>query len=81
MRLLRTFEKVTNTTVPFEILERRLGDIDAIYAKCELAETELGWKSKYSLEQMCKCIVCKKTVSSSDSRIVLQARTSGAGKP
>jgi UDP-glucose 4-epimerase len=58
MRLLRTFEKVTNTTVPFEILERRLGDIDAIYAKCELAETELGWKSKYSLEQMCKCIVC-----------------------
>jgi UDP-glucose 4-epimerase len=54
MRLLRTFEKVTNTTVPFELLERRLGDIDAIFAKCELAEKDLGWKSKFSLEQMCK---------------------------
>lgn len=60
MRLLKTFEKVTKTTVPYEILERRLGDIDAIYAKCELAETELGWKAKYSLDQMCKYIFVAK---------------------
>ncbi|XP_059480375.1 UDP-glucose 4-epimerase-like [Neocloeon triangulifer] len=54
MRLVKTFEKVTGTKVPFEILQRRQGDIDAIYARCELAEKELNWKAKYSLEQMCE---------------------------
>ncbi|XP_065347678.1 UDP-glucose 4-epimerase-like [Cloeon dipterum] len=54
LRLLKTFEKVTGTKVAYETLERRVGDIDAIYAKCELAEKELGWKSQYNLEQMCE---------------------------
>jgi len=55
LQLLRTFEAVTNTVVPFEIQDRRTGDIVSMYAKTALAERELGWKAKYTLEQMCKC--------------------------
>lgn len=54
LQLLRTFEAVTKTMVPFEIQDRRTGDIVSMYANTSLAERELGWKSKYTLEQMCK---------------------------
>jgi hypothetical protein len=50
----RTFEAVTKTMVPFEIQDRRTGDIVSMYANTSLAERELGWKAKYTLEQMCK---------------------------
>jgi len=55
LQLLRTFEAVTKTMVPFEIQDRRTGDIVSMYANTSLAERELGWKAKYTLEQMCKC--------------------------
>lgn len=54
LQLLRTFEAVTNTVVPFEIQDRRNGDIVSMYANTTLAERELGWKAKYTLEQMCE---------------------------
>ncbi|KAJ9577655.1 hypothetical protein L9F63_005735, partial [Diploptera punctata] len=54
LQLLRTFEAVTKTMVPFEIQARRTGDIVSMYANTSLAERELGWKSKYTLEQMCE---------------------------
>lgn len=54
LQLLNTFERVTGTTVPYEIQERRQGDITAMYANASLADTELNWKTKYTLEQMCK---------------------------
>ena len=59
LQLLRTFEAVTKTMVPFEIEARRTGDIVSMYANTTLAERELGWKSKYTLEQMCKCITAQ----------------------
>ncbi|PSN44463.1 UDP-glucose 4-epimerase [Blattella germanica] len=54
LQLLRTFEAVTKTMVPFEIQARRTGDIVSMYANTTLAEHELGWKAKYTLEQMCE---------------------------
>lgn len=54
LHLLKTFEKVTGTKVPYQIHERRVGDITAMYANAELAEKELNWNAKYSLEDMCK---------------------------
>ncbi|XP_044736570.1 UDP-glucose 4-epimerase-like [Chrysoperla carnea] len=54
LQLLKTFERVTGTTVPYEIQERRQGDITAMYANASLADTELNWKTKYTLEQMCE---------------------------
>nr|CAD7455638.1 unnamed protein product [Timema tahoe] len=59
LQLLRTFEAITKTSVPFQIEARRNGDIVSMYANTSLAAQELGWKSKYTLEQMCKlCIRC-----------------------
>nr|CAD7587643.1 unnamed protein product [Timema genevievae] len=59
LQLLRTFEAITKTSVPFQIEARRKGDIVSMYANTSLAAQELGWKSKYTLEQMCKlCVRC-----------------------
>lgn len=54
LQLVKTFEKVTGSAVPYKIVERRKGDISMMYANADLAEKELGWKAKHSLEEMCK---------------------------
>ena len=53
LELVRIFEKVTGASVPYVIKDRREGDISCMYADTKLAEEELGWKAKYSVEQMC----------------------------
>lgn len=55
LQLVKTFERVTGSAVPYKIVERRKGDISMMYANADLAEKELGWKAKHSLEEMCKC--------------------------
>tara|TARA_Y100000589_G_scaffold190065_1_gene179970 strand:- start:2964 stop:3962 length:999 start_codon:yes stop_codon:yes gene_type:complete len=52
LELLKTFEKISNTTVNFEITKRREGDVGAIYADCEHAEKSLNWKAELNLEDM-----------------------------
>lgn len=54
LQLVKTFERVTGTAIPYKIVERREGDISVMYANAELAERELEWKSKHTLEEMCK---------------------------
>ena len=53
--MIRIFEEISERKIPYEIVGRRPGDISTCYAKCDLAENELGWTSKYSLKDMCKC--------------------------
>lgn len=53
LQLVKTFERVTGSAVPYKIIERREGDITAMFANPELAEEELGWKAKHTLEEMC----------------------------
>ncbi|XP_046816625.1 UDP-glucose 4-epimerase-like [Vespa crabro] len=54
LELIKTFEKVTGATVPYVIKDRREGDIVSMFANTDLAEKELGWKTKYNVERMCK---------------------------
>lgn len=54
LNLIHTFEKVTGEKVPYEIVDRREGDIVVSIADVQKAETALGWKAKYHLEDMCK---------------------------
>ena len=54
LELVKTFEKVTGTCVPYVIKDRREGDIVSMFANTHLAEKELGWKAKYNIEEMCK---------------------------
>lgn len=54
LELVKTFEKVTGTSVSYVFKSRREGDICTMFANTDLAEKELGWKAKYNVEQMCK---------------------------
>ncbi len=55
LEVVKAFEEASQRKVPYEIVSRRPGDVASSYATCELAEKELGWKSKLSLYDMCKC--------------------------
>lgn len=54
LELVTMFEKVNNLKVNYKIVARRPGDIDACYASNKKAKNELGFETKYSLEDMCK---------------------------
>lgn len=54
LEVVRAFEKASNMKVPYEIKERRAGDIPTCYADPKLAEKELGWVAKFDIETMCK---------------------------
>ncbi|AJC49330.1 UDP-glucose 4-epimerase GalE [Allofrancisella guangzhouensis] len=54
LEIIRAFERASNTTIPYRIVERRSGDIAECYADTKCAYSKLGWKAKYSLEDMCK---------------------------
>lgn len=52
--LVKTFEKVNDVTIPYEIVGRRPGDIATCYADPTRANAELGWKAEYGLDEMCR---------------------------
>ena len=54
MQLINVFEEVCGVTIPYEIVERREGDIVSMYANTDLARKELNWKTMYTLREMCK---------------------------
>ncbi|MFK4722740.1 UDP-glucose 4-epimerase [Bradyrhizobium niftali] len=51
--IVRTFESVSGRSIPYEIRERRAGDVAACYADPTFAQNALSWASTRSLEQMC----------------------------
>lgn len=52
--LVHAMEKVIGREVPYEIVERRPGDIDACYANTDKAFNELGFKAQYNIDDMCR---------------------------
>lgn len=52
--LVNTFSKVNNVEIPYEIVERREGDVAKCFADVSKAEKYLGWKAEKTLEDMCK---------------------------
>ena len=52
--VVKTFEKVNNIKIPYEIVGRRSGDIASCYANPNKAEKVLGWHAEYSLDDMCR---------------------------
>jgi len=53
LEVIRTFEAVSGRSVPYEIGERRAGDVAICYADPTFAKEVLGWTSARSLAQMC----------------------------
>lgn len=53
LELVRAFERASGRSVPFDIVARRPGDIDACYADPTLARQVLGWQGQRDLDSMC----------------------------
>ena len=54
LQLVETFKKVNNIDVPYQITERRAGDIASCYADPSYAEEKLNWKAEKEIEEMCR---------------------------
>lgn len=51
--MVRSFERVTGVSIPYEVAPRRPGDIDACWADPGLAEETLSWRAERTLDDMC----------------------------
>jgi UDP-glucose 4-epimerase len=54
--VVKTFERVSGKTVPYEITERRAGDVDITFANPSKANEKLGWCAQKGLQEMCRDI-------------------------
>ncbi len=54
LELIRTFEQVNGVRVPYEIVGRREGDIEQVWANAEKANNILGWKAVETIENTLK---------------------------
>lgn len=54
LQLINAFEEANKIKVPYEITNRRPGDIASCYADTSKAKKELGWVAKKGLLEMCK---------------------------
>jgi UDP-glucose 4-epimerase len=52
LQVIKSFEKVTGLKLNYEIVDRRPGDIEKIWADTKLANQELGWRAEKSLDDM-----------------------------
>ena len=52
LEVIKSFEKVTGLQLNYEIVDRRPGDIEKIWADTKLANQELGWRAERSLDDM-----------------------------
>ena len=54
LEIVNTFEKVNNVKIPYKIVDRRAGDIDACYASTVKAKEMLNWSAEFEIEDMCR---------------------------
>lgn len=54
LEMIKAFERVSGKKIPYEIVERRAGDIAQCYADPKLAKEKLNWSAQLTLEDMCK---------------------------
>lgn len=52
--LIHAFEKANDIKIPYQIDDRRAGDVAVCYADPSKAQEELAWTAQYDLEDMCR---------------------------
>lgn len=52
--IIHAYEKACGHSIPYEIVARRAGDVASNYANPQRAFELLGWKARYTLDDMCK---------------------------
>jgi UDP-glucose 4-epimerase len=53
LELVRAFEQASGRDVPYDIVDRRPGDVAEVYADASLAERLFGWRTRLGIEAMC----------------------------
>jgi UDP-glucose 4-epimerase len=54
LEVIKAFEEASGRKIPYQITDRRPGDIAETFADPSKAERELGWSAKRDILQMCK---------------------------
>ena len=54
LELVKAYELANGVNIPYQIKERRPGDVDVNYADVSKAKKLLGFKTKYSIKDACK---------------------------
>ena len=52
LEMVAAFERASGRSVPYDIVERRAGDIATCYADPVRARAELGWQAEYGIDEM-----------------------------
>ena len=52
--MIHGFERACGHAIPYQIVDRRPGDIAACYADAALAKAELGWQATRTIDDMCQ---------------------------
>jgi len=52
--MVRAFEEASGKKIPYQIVDRRPGDIATCYANPNNAAKKIGWKAELKLDEMCK---------------------------
>ena len=53
LELIHAFETACGKQIPYEIVERRPGDVASSYADPTLAKQALGWTAQYTIDDIC----------------------------
>ncbi len=54
LEMVHAFEKVSDRKIPFKFVDRRPGDVAALFADVSKAQAELGWVARRGIEEMCR---------------------------
>jgi UDP-glucose 4-epimerase len=54
LEMIKAFERVSGQDIPYQVVDRRPGDIATCYADPAYAKRVIGWGAKYGLEEMCE---------------------------
>ena len=54
LEIVKNFEEASGVKIPYEICERRPGDIAENYCDPSKAEREMGWKAEMGIREMCE---------------------------
>jgi len=53
LEMVASFARVSGQPIPYELVERRPGDVAACYADPQLAYEKLGWRAQRDVDAMC----------------------------
>ena len=53
LEVVAAFEEACGRKIPYQVVERRAGDIATSYADASKANRELGWRSQKGIDDIC----------------------------